>query len=137
MLFRRAANAVAASGGGGGTDGISTDGAVPALRQYSVTPLGPRAGLVQWVRNTLSLFALYRSWQSAAAARAAAVAAARRAAEGGGDGAGGEEEAPPLPLMVAAARPADAFYARLLPALRAAGVPRNAPRKDWPAGGGS
>ncbi|KAF6252070.1 hypothetical protein COO60DRAFT_1628668 [Scenedesmus sp. NREL 46B-D3] len=38
-----------------------------------------------------------------------------------------------LPLMVAAARPADAFYARLLPALQSAGVSVGAARSSWPA----
>jgi PI-3-kinase-related kinase SMG-1 len=150
MQFMRAANALAGRGAAAGlgsgagarlAGGGSGGGPALALRQYSVTPLGPRAGLVQWVRGTLSLYALFRQWQAAAAARLAAVAAARRAAEGappaGAAGAAGGNEAeaaPPLPLMVAAARPADAFYARLLPALHAAGVPRNAPRKDWPQG---
>ena len=182
MQFVRAANAAArdaaalacagAAGGSGGCGGA----AAPAieLRQYSVTPLGPRAGLVQWVRGTASVFALFRAWQAAAAARLEAVEAARRAAEAaaaaapaaatstaaaagggrGGRGSGGkrkakmqaaaavgkdkaQSEAPPqpplqLPLMVAAARPADAYYARLLPALRAAGAPPDAPREAWP-----
>lgn len=144
MQFTRAANAVTATaavtgvtGGCGGAAG----GAPLGVREYSVTPLGDRAGLVQWVRGTASLFALFRSWQAAAAARAAAVAAARRAADaaagaspaGGGEG-DDPEVGPQLPLMVAAARPSDAFYARLQPALRASGVPPNAPRKDWPSG---
>eukprot|EP00879_Flechtneria_rotunda_P006639 GHRR01006978.1.p1 GENE.GHRR01006978.1~~GHRR01006978.1.p1 ORF type:complete len:1878 (+),score=874.03 GHRR01006978.1:131-5635(+) len=38
-----------------------------------------------------------------------------------------------LPLIIAATRPADAFYARLLPALQAAGVPVGAPRSSWPS----
>lgn len=131
------------------------------VRPYSITPFGRRAGLVQWVRHTTSLFGLVRAWQAAAAERHHAVAAAKRdaaaaaaaAAGGSGDtaaaagGGGGEEGAAAagggdasgssgvvLPLMVAAARPADAFYARLLPALQAAGVPVGAPRSSWPAG---
>jgi PI-3-kinase-related kinase SMG-1 len=126
------------------------------VRPYSVTPFGRRAGLVQWVRHTTSLFGLVRAWQAAMAERHHAVAAAKReaaaaaaaaaaggtsaAAEAGPGNASSSESKPDassgvvLPLMVAAARPADAFYARLLPALQAAGVSVGAPRSSWPAG---
>ncbi len=30
---------------------------------YSVTPLGPRSGLISWVENSTPLFALYKKWQ--------------------------------------------------------------------------
>eukprot|EP00775_Hariotina_reticulata_P008457 gene8457-8641_t len=121
------------------------------VRSYSITPFGRRAGLVQWVRHTTSLFGLVRSWQSATAERYDALAAAKRDAAGAGSGtaeassaadasagaaadSGKEKGGVLLPLMVAAARPADAFYARLLPALQAAGVAVGAPRHSWPAG---
>ena len=32
-------------------------------RHYSVTPLGPRSGLIQWVDGATPLFALYKRWQ--------------------------------------------------------------------------
>lgn len=147
------------------------------VRPYSITPFGRRAGLVQWVRHTSSLFGLVRNWQAAAAERYQALAAAKReaaaataasaSAAAGADGAAapgaaaggagaqsstgaaaaaaaaeaavkdgnGSKDGVVLPLMVAAARPVDAFYARLLPALQAAGVPVGAPRSSWPAGG--
>lgn len=106
-------------------------------RCYSVTPFGRRAGLVQWVRHTVSLFGLFRSWQMEAMKRHAAVAAARRESsiDAAGAAATGQGVEGSLPLIVAAARPADVFYARLLPALQQAGVAAGAPRKDWPAGG--
>lgn len=48
-----------------------------SARHYSVTPLGPRVGLIQWVPHTTSVFSVYKAWQRAALARHAAVAAAR------------------------------------------------------------
>lgn len=32
-------------------------------RHYSVTPLGPRSGLIQWVSGATPLFLLYKKWQ--------------------------------------------------------------------------
>jgi phosphatidylinositol kinase/protein kinase (PI-3 family) len=32
-------------------------------RHYSVTPLGPRSGLIQWVEGATPLFGLYKKWQ--------------------------------------------------------------------------
>lgn len=32
-------------------------------RHYSVTPLGPRSGLIQWVDGATPLFSLYKRWQ--------------------------------------------------------------------------
>lgn len=40
-------------------------------RHYSVTPLGPRSGLIQWVDGATPLFTLYRKWQQREAATAA------------------------------------------------------------------
>ncbi|KRY48088.1 Serine/threonine-protein kinase SMG1 [Trichinella britovi] len=37
--------------------------AVYHARSYAVTPLGQRAGLIQWVDNFVPLFLLYRKWQ--------------------------------------------------------------------------
>lgn len=34
------------------------------LRSYSITPLGDRLGLVQWVGNTVPLFTLVKQWQA-------------------------------------------------------------------------
>lgn len=32
-------------------------------RHYSVTPLGTRSGLIQWVDGAMPLFGLYKRWQ--------------------------------------------------------------------------
>jgi PI-3-kinase-related kinase SMG-1 len=32
-------------------------------RHYSVTPLGTRSGLIQWVDGATPLFGLYKRWQ--------------------------------------------------------------------------
>ncbi|KAI8464726.1 MAG: kinase-like domain-containing protein, partial [Monoraphidium minutum] len=88
MQFMRAADAVTAKSSAAGGD-AGGDAQPLAARRYSVTPLGPRAGLVQWVRGTVSLFGLFRAWQASAAARAGAVAAARRGADGASGGGGG------------------------------------------------
>jgi hypothetical protein len=146
-------------------------------RAYSVTPLGPRAGLVQWVSKTVSLFGLFRGWQAAskercaalhaakveaavasatsaaaaattataeataakggpaakskAAAAAAATAAAKQAALAAAQL---QQEPVRLPLLVGAKRQAEAFYARLLPALQQVGVAAGTSRKNWPHG---
>ena len=42
-------------------------------RHYSVTPLGPRSGLIQWVEGATPLFSLYRRWQQREAANTALV----------------------------------------------------------------
>lgn len=126
-------------------------------RPYSITPFGRRAGLVQWVRHTTSLFGLFRNWQQCAAERYQAMAAAKRDAAAAAVAAGGHGDKQPdrqppaagaaggkgaadgvssnvlLPLIVAASRPTDAFYARLLPALQAAGLPVGSARSSWPA----
>jgi PI-3-kinase-related kinase SMG-1 len=133
------------------------------VRPYSITPFGRRAGLVQWVRHTTSLYGLFRSWQQCTAERyqavaagkrdaaAAAAAAAASAAAASGEGQQGERTGPAptsdkapdasagasapvqLLLIVVASKPTDAFYARLLPALQAAGLPVGSARSSWPA----
>ena len=37
--------------------------AVYQARHYSVTPLGARSGLIQWVDGATALFSLYKRWQ--------------------------------------------------------------------------
>jgi len=37
-------------------------------RHYSVTPLGPRSGLISWVDHVIPLFTLYKKWQQRVAA---------------------------------------------------------------------
>ena len=40
---------------------------------YSVTPLGPRSGLISWVDGASALFSLYKRWQQREAVAAAAA----------------------------------------------------------------
>ena len=117
-----------------------------AVRHYSVTPLGERTGLIQWVGGTASLFSLFRQWQGDARERHAAMVAARQQAADAssasssagmtaGPGAGAAASAvPPLAPMAASPRPSELFYARLAPALAEAGVAGGmmAPRREWP-----
>jgi PI-3-kinase-related kinase SMG-1 len=63
---------------------------------YSVTPLGPRSGLISWVEDSTPLFALYKKWQ--------------------------QREAQAGKQPAAVARPNDLFYAKLNPLLRDKGL---------------
>jgi hypothetical protein len=149
-----------AAGGAALFSGTYSKQAGLSVRPYSVTPLGPRAGVVQWVKKTVSLFGIFRAWQQSMKERHAAVMAASRQTQaqsaaaataggrGQGRGAGGQKPGEgsakvagqgmgnkhQLPLMVATRRPADAFYARLLPALQHAGLPAGVARTKWPVG---
>ena len=42
---------------------FGSDCALYRARNYSVTPLGLRSGLIQWVDGCVPLFALYKRWQ--------------------------------------------------------------------------
>lgn len=42
-------------------------------RHYSVTPLGPRSGLIQWVDGAVPIFALFKRWQQREALAAVLV----------------------------------------------------------------
>ncbi|KAK9822206.1 hypothetical protein WJX81_005370 [Elliptochloris bilobata] len=86
-----------------------------AAPTFGVVPLGARLGLLQWVEGGVPLWGLFRAWQ----------ARPRGRREGGPDaarsGAGKVLSG------------AEIFYARLLPALEAAGLSRATPRAAWPA----
>ncbi|XP_011302537.1 serine/threonine-protein kinase SMG1 isoform X2 [Fopius arisanus] len=79
-------------------------------RHYSVIPLGPRSGLIQWVDGVTPLFALYKRWQQ----RVSAMAGTK-----GGSGA---------PAVM---RPSELFYNKLAPLLKERGIPLEN-RKEWP-----
>ncbi|KAG2500586.1 hypothetical protein HYH03_001354 [Edaphochlamys debaryana] len=112
----------------------SARGLPGAVRDLAVTPLGPRAGLIQWVPATTSMLAVFRAWQGSVMERHAAMAAAR--AEGAAKAAA--EGVPPPPELEppppgAASRPMDLFYATLVPALQDRGLSSATPRRAWPA----
>ncbi|KAK0173761.1 hypothetical protein PV328_006909 [Microctonus aethiopoides] len=80
-------------------------------RHYSVIPLGPRSGLIQWVDGVTPLFALYKRWQQ------------RESAMMGTRGAGGNS--------ATILRPPELFYNKLAPLLKERGIPLEN-RKEWP-----
>ncbi|UYV62499.1 SMG1 [Cordylochernes scorpioides] len=76
-------------------------------RHYSVTPLGPRSGLIQWVDRATPLFGLYKRWQQREALAKSTPAA-------------------PVP------RPSELYYNKLTPLLKEKGVTNMENRKEWP-----
>ena len=87
---------------------------------YSVTPLGPRSGLISWVEGSTPLFALYKKWQQ----REALYLATKQL-----------QQQPPI------LRPNDIFYNKLNPILKEKGLTNligvknfTENRQDCPAG---
>lgn len=76
-------------------------------RHYSVIPLGPRSGLIQWVDGVTPLFALYKRWQQ------------RESAMTNKSGNSG------------ILRPSELFYNKLAPLLKERGIGLEN-RKEWP-----
>ncbi|XP_070580922.1 serine/threonine-protein kinase SMG1-like [Ptychodera flava] len=86
-------------------------------RHYSVTPLGPRSGLIQWVDGATPLFGLYKRWQQREASAAAIKA----------QGSSSTAVQPnPIP------RPSEVYYSKMTPALKEKGVTDLSSRKEWP-----
>ncbi|XP_043280213.1 serine/threonine-protein kinase SMG1 isoform X1 [Venturia canescens] len=77
-------------------------------RHYSVIPLGPRSGLIQWVDGVTPLFTLYKRWLQ----RESAMTNSK----------GGQSS-----VM----GPSDLFYNKLAPHLKERGIPLEN-RKEWP-----
>jgi len=75
-------------------------------RNYAVTPLGPRSGLIQWVTNATPLFTLYKKWQ-------------QRQANKNKNG----SSSPNQPTL----RPSEVFYHKLTKH----GINIERPRKEW------
>ncbi|KAM4698242.1 serine/threonine-protein kinase SMG1 [Rhinophrynus dorsalis] len=86
-------------------------------RHYSVTPLGTRSGLIQWVDGATPLFGLYKRWQQ----REAALQAQK---------AQDSYQTPQNPAMVP--RPSELYYSKIGPALKAVGLSLDVSRRDWP-----
>lgn len=84
-------------------------------RHYSVTPLGTRSGLIQWVDGATPLFGLYKRWQQ----REAVLQAQK-------DSFPQPQAVPPVP------RPSELYYSRIGPALKAVGLSLDVSRRDWP-----
>lgn len=79
-------------------------------RHYSVTPLGPRSGLISWVDRVIPLFTLYKKWQQR-------------------DNANKQQSFSNSGQV--ALRPSEMYYNKLTPLLKEAGVSLER-RKDWP-----
>ncbi|XP_014477330.1 PREDICTED: serine/threonine-protein kinase SMG1 isoform X2 [Dinoponera quadriceps] len=77
-------------------------------RHYSVIPLGPRSGLIQWVDGVTPLFILYKRWQQRECAM--------------NNKTGGNS---------AIMRPSELFYNKLTPLLKERGIGLEN-RKEWP-----
>ncbi|KAL0113113.1 hypothetical protein PUN28_012373 [Cardiocondyla obscurior] len=86
----------------------NSDTKVYRARHYSVIPLGPRSGLIQWVDGVTPLFILYKRWQQ----RECAVI----------NKTGGNST-----IM----RPSELFYNKLTPLLKECGIGLEN-RKEWP-----
>ncbi|XP_064415220.1 serine/threonine-protein kinase SMG1 [Latimeria chalumnae] len=86
-------------------------------RHYSVTPLGTRSGLIQWVDGATPLFGLYKRWQ-----QREAVIQAQKAQD--------SYQTPQNPALVP--RPSELYYSKIGPALKAVGLSLDVSRRDWP-----
>ncbi|XP_014676456.1 PREDICTED: serine/threonine-protein kinase SMG1-like [Priapulus caudatus] len=87
-------------------------------RHYSVTPLGPRSGLIQWVDGATPLFGLYKRWQQREAVAQVLRAQANASA--------------PSQLTPTVPRPSEIYYNKLTPALKEKGVTNLENRREWP-----
>ncbi|KAK6476140.1 serine/threonine-protein kinase SMG1-like isoform X1 [Huso huso] len=86
-------------------------------RHYSVTPLGTRSGLIQWVDGATPLFGLYKRWQ-----QREAVLQAQKAQDS-------FQQPQNLPMVP---RPSELYYSKISPALKAMGLSLDVSRRDWP-----
>ncbi|XP_055937546.1 serine/threonine-protein kinase SMG1-like isoform X2 [Argiope bruennichi] len=83
-------------------------------RHYSVTPLGPRSGLIQWVDGATPLFGLYKRWQQ------------REASASGTKGQNSNGN------VATILRPSEIFYNKLTPLLKEKNINSLDNRKEWP-----
>ncbi|XP_030068689.1 serine/threonine-protein kinase SMG1 isoform X2 [Microcaecilia unicolor] len=86
-------------------------------RHYSVTPLGTRSGLIQWVDGATPLFGIYKRWQ-----QREATLQAQKAQD--------SYQTPQNPALVP--RPSELYYSKIGPALKAMGLSLDVSRRDWP-----
>ncbi|KAK9892619.1 hypothetical protein WA026_020997 [Henosepilachna vigintioctopunctata] len=81
-------------------------------RHYSVIPLGPRSGLINWVDGTTPVFSLYKRWQQREIAKPSTKNSVN--------------------TSTAVLRPSELFYNKLNPLLVEHGVKNVENRKEWP-----
>ncbi|XP_058442712.1 serine/threonine-protein kinase Smg1 [Malaya genurostris] len=91
------------------TKSIDCNGNITYYRaeHYSVIPLGPRSGLINWVDNTVPIFSLYKKWQQ-------------------------RETLHKKDKPGATSRPSELYYQKLNPLLQKHGLKSSDNRKDWP-----
>ncbi len=91
-------------------------------RHYSVVPLGPRSGLIQWVGGASPMFSLFKKWQQRQQLPAPADKGQQQPAN--------NEQQRKGPAFQ---KPAEHFYSKVYPLLREAGITNLDNRKSWPA----
>lgn len=82
-------------------------------KHYSVVPLGPRSGLIQWVEGAVPMFSLYKKWQQRQQQHLENIKKVEEAAKIVG-------------------KPSDMFYSKMLPLLKKSGISKIDDRKSWP-----
>lgn len=90
-------------------------------RDYAVTPLGARSGLIQWVDSSTPLFGLYKRWQQREAI--AMMQPPKQVWQGELYGfivvyrqvTGSQPPAPQLPQVL---KPNELFYSKIIPLLK-------------------
>ncbi|XP_067130817.1 serine/threonine-protein kinase SMG1 [Centruroides vittatus] len=87
-------------------------------RHYSVTPLGPRSGLIQWVDGATPLFGLYKRWQQ----REVTAQALKNQTSSSGNNI----------VTPSILRPSEIYYNKLTPLLKEKGITNLEARKEWP-----
>ena len=84
-----------------------------SARHYSVVPLGPRSGLIQWVEGAVPMFSFYKKWQQRQQQHLENIKKS--------------EEATKIVM-----KPSDMFYSKMLPLLKKNGISKIDDRKSWP-----
>jgi len=87
-------------------------------RHYSVVPLGPRSGLIQWVSAAPPLFSIFKKWQM----RQQLPTTPQQPQQQQNDKGKG----------MAFQKPAERFYNKVYPLLREAGITNLDNRRAWP-----
>ncbi|KAK9839154.1 hypothetical protein WJX74_010625 [Apatococcus lobatus] len=121
MQFLGAANSLVA---GSSHSGSRQDGL--QARTFGVIPVGPQAGLIEWLQDARPIYSVWQAWHKRSALRTGS-------AQNSGTTKRDETElGAPAEPSAGAPRASDLFFGKLNPALQAAGLDRNMPRKDWP-----
>ena len=104
-------------------------------RHYSVTPLGARSGLIQWVDGATPLFGLYKRWQQREALSAKdnhKKEQQQQQQQQPPNSSSTSEKSSSVPPPTVP-RPTEIYYSKLTPALKELGVSASTEsRKDWP-----